>query len=227
LLVVCYVGIGLGLPMAISLIEPVYLAHRYSIAAWPGGALLVGRGLSLLPARWMRSAVAASIGCVSAVGIYWHFAIQEKAPDRIVAQYLDARLGSDGLVVFTPHWLEVSVGYYLTREPAQIGYPFRTLPERALRSETAECDRRPLDDVLRTLREWVDGGRGPVLLVRGRFALNPEGQELKAACDRALSVREARTWGYIDVTEYAAVSSGTGHEARGGTRAKEPTGGEP
>jgi hypothetical protein len=152
---------GTALPMLVSTVQPIYLAHRYSIAAWPAFILLLGHGLATLRPRLLQAVTAGAIAAVCVAALGWHFNTMRKASDRDVARQLAGIVQPNDFVVFSPHWAAVSIEYYLGRLPHEAGFPMKTLAEREQHNEALERGKRTQQQMLELTRDRLEelGGR--------------------------------------------------------------------
>jgi mannosyltransferase len=106
----------IGGAIASIVVKPV-LAERYTIVALPGFALLVGALWSRVPTAAARSATAAAIAAVLAVGTANVYATEMKKPQWQEAVAIMAEQGGAGdAVIVHPGWQWVPLDYAL-RQP--------------------------------------------------------------------------------------------------------------
>ena len=200
LLLLTHLAVTLALPMAISVVKPIYLPYRYSMAGWPAFLMLVGVGLVRLRPRWLQGLVAAALLFAGGISLYWHYAVQQKHPDRDIAQFIAERRTQRDLLVCAPHWAGVSLTYYLGAVPHQLGFPAKALAERAQQNEAREREHRSTDETLELVQAGVRelGGR----VFYARTAWEPKGADLKRLLDTQFRAGESMRKDYIEVTVY-------------------------
>lgn len=129
MLMFCYLVVTLAIPMAISIVKPIFLAERYSIAAWPAFVLLAGFGASKVKGRWAAAAGLAFFVFLSSVSLYWYNHGWIKSRDRDAAAFLDAYATPDDLLVFFPKDISIPVDYYVHSSFERLSYAQGRAPE--------------------------------------------------------------------------------------------------
>ena len=189
--------IPLLVPILVSVFKPIFLPHRYSMAAWPAFVLLVASGMCQVRRPALRWVIVAAIAANTGLSLLWHFVIEDKAPDRDVAAVVAKRLGPQDCIVYSPHWAGVSLSYYLKNPPHQMGFPARALAEREERNEARQRETRSLETMLALVDSELARLGGRLFLVRTRW--EPKGRALRDALDGRLRLIERQ--GFHDTVE--------------------------
>jgi len=192
-----YFVIPLAIPMLVSVFKPIFLPHRYSMAAWPAFVLLAAVGMCQVRRPALRWAVVVAIAANTGLSLLWHFAVEEKASDRDVAAVIAERLAPQDCIVYSPHWAGVSLSHYLRNPPHQLGFPARALAEREKRNEARQREPRSLETMLALVDTELARLGGRLFLVRTRW--EPKGRELRDALDERLQLIERQ--GFHDTVE--------------------------
>ena len=204
-----YFLIPLVIPMLVSVVKPIFLPHRYSMAAWPACVLLAAFGLKRIRYPVLRKAVMAAIAVNMVLSMLWHFGAEVKAPDREVAAAIADRLEARDCIIYSPHWAGVTFSHYLRNRPHQLGFPARALAERAEHNEARERETRSLEDVLTVIDTEMSRLGGRVFLVRTRW--EPKGRDLRDALDQRLQLVERQGFHEtMEVSLYTAAQTATG-----------------
>lgn len=110
--------------MLISIKKPIYLASRYSMAAWPAFALVVGLGVSKIRSRQGLLIIITSILFFSSISLYWHHFVWKKGyEERAIADFIRSKSNNNDLLVFVPSYIEAAIDYYLPKPLKRLGYP--------------------------------------------------------------------------------------------------------
>lgn len=194
--------VGLGLPILVSLVRPIYLPHRYSIIALPAFVLLAGRGIVLAGRRRPVFAVllGAAILVSSLAGLVWHFSYMVKARDRDIAAFLAGHFTAEDVLVVSPHWVAVTLDYYLPDLEHQLGYPMKALRERREHNEARERERRTPEEILRLTRESLTRKTGRVFFVR--LPWFRDSMELRETLDRSFVLEKRMTLDRFEMSIY-------------------------
>lgn len=162
-LLLCYLFVTLAIPMIISIEKPIFLARRYSIAAWPGFILILGLGISKLRKRYLLLPAMGLIFFITSFSLYWYYFDYVKSNDRAIARFISARLNEDDLVVIAPDFLAVSMNYYLGTSFEHLGYPNPSTIEH--KNTKQELFPRKPDTMVQLVEEKLAGSAGKVFLI--------------------------------------------------------------
>jgi mannosyltransferase len=174
LLLLCYLFVALAIPMIISLKKPIFIADRYSIAAWPAFVLIVGVGISKVKKLYRLLPVIALMLFVSSVSLYWHYFVYVKSCDRTIAALIESRASNDDLIVFAPDYLEYSIDYYLRTPLKHLGYPWPSRREAFQDTEAGNLPRKP-GAMTRLIELKLGNSAGKVFLVSSESATHIDG----------------------------------------------------
>jgi hypothetical protein len=107
-----YLALPLGLAWGVSQVgKPMYSA-RYMLPFLIPFCLLVARGISLLPGRWLAAIVLVAVLGLQAVGVQAQVRLQDKPDWRGLAAQLQAVSEPGDIVVMMPGWHAKPLIYY-------------------------------------------------------------------------------------------------------------------
>jgi len=141
-------------PFAISQFSVPMFSSRYMISIAFPFFLLVGRGLSILPRRFLRYAGGLSVVCASLTVLIPYYTHVDNIPWRDIAGYVESRAKPGDLIIFHAPWCNSSVyWYYATREDlVRIGFPPSGDPA-SMNTQTIREELTPLIEPYR--RVWL------------------------------------------------------------------------
>lgn len=206
MLLFCYLFVTLAIPMLVSIKKPIYLPHRYSIAAWPAFALILGLGVSKIRNLYGLLIVLLLILYVSSISLYWHHFVWVKSHDREIASFIESKASEDDLIVFVPWQIDIPISYYLRMPLKRLGYPYRSVNEPLKDTLQEEFPRRP-DTIADLARSKLGGTPGKVFLIHDESktwvaAIQDVKQSFDDSFTKIESKRYLHMYGYSEVTIY-------------------------
>jgi uncharacterized membrane protein len=202
MLLLCYLFVTLAIPMLISIKKPIYLHYRYSIAAWPPFALILGLGVSKIRNLYGLLIVLLFILYVSSISLYWHHFVWIKSHDRAIAGFIESKASEDDLIVFVPCYIGIPIDYYLRMPLKRLGYPCRSEKEPLKDTLQEEFPRRP-NTIVDLARSKLGGTPGKVFLVHQESATWVANMQIvKQSFDESFTKIESKKYGNIKVTIY-------------------------
>jgi hypothetical protein len=167
----CFAAVPLVLAYVISFRGPtLYLPARPDIVSYPALAITLGAAISAIRSRVARSVIAAASLVLAAPVLASHYASDQRAGDRAIAEAVARNLGTADDVVICTGLTFAPVSYYLARLAPRVRVlPFpremASHPGNLDPNQTLDLRERDLVELERELRAVLQETRGSHLWV--------------------------------------------------------------